>query len=189
MQSPGTAAPELVVDLPDVESTVALGRRLAAVLRPGDVVTLDGPLGAGKTVLVRGLADGLGVRGPVTSPTFVLVHEHPPAAGPGTPLVHVDAYRLRGDDPGGPVPSDALQALADLDLPVESSVTAVEWGRGLAPVLSPDELAVAISRARDGDVRRAVLRPVGPSWAQRWPPPDTAPDGEVPRRPGRSPTW
>ena len=177
------------MDLPDVAATRALGRRLAALLRPGDVVTLDGPLGAGKTVLVRGLAQGLGVRGPVTSPTFVLVHEHPPDARGATPLVHVDAYRLRGDDPGAPASHEARQAVADLDLPVETSVTAVEWGHGLAPVLARDWLTVTLARAEHGDVRRAVLRPVGPSWRDRWPPSDTTTDAKVPRYPGSSSTW
>src|ERR1700745_2790994 len=81
-----------------------LGRRLAALLRAGDLVILAGPLGAGKTTLVQGIGAGLGVRGPVTSPTLVLARVHPPLAGGGPALVHADAYRLRsfgaGGDPG-----------------------------------------------------------------------------------------
>src|ERR1051326_4319870 len=71
-----------------------LGRELAARLRAGDVVILTGPLGAGKTTLVQGIGDGLGVRGPVTSPTFVIARVHPPRAGSGPSLVHAVAYRL-----------------------------------------------------------------------------------------------
>ncbi|WP_156760623.1 tRNA (adenosine(37)-N6)-threonylcarbamoyltransferase complex ATPase subunit type 1 TsaE [Microbacterium karelineae] len=95
----------------------ALGRRIGAELAAGDVLVLTGPLGAGKTTLTRGIADGLGVRGPVQSPTFVLARTHPSLTG-GAPLVHADAYRL----------SDAAE-LEDLDLDLEASVTIIEWGR------------------------------------------------------------
>src|ERR1700704_5729814 len=98
----------------------ALGRRLAAVLRPGDLVILAGPLGAGKTTLVQGIGTGLGVRGPVTSPTFVIARVHPSLVG-GPSLVHVDAYRL----------GDALEVDdLDLDASLAESVTVVEWGEG-----------------------------------------------------------
>jgi tRNA threonylcarbamoyladenosine biosynthesis protein TsaE len=107
--------------LEGVEQTRELGRRLAGVLRPGDLVVLSGPLGAGKTALTQGIGAGLGVRGRVTSPTFVLAREH---RGP-VPLVHVDAYRVRD--------SGAADALADLDLEaaLEDGVVVVEWGRGV----------------------------------------------------------
>ncbi|HEY6278310.1 MAG TPA: tRNA (adenosine(37)-N6)-threonylcarbamoyltransferase complex ATPase subunit type 1 TsaE [Streptosporangiaceae bacterium] len=113
----------------------ALGRRLAAVLRPGDLVLLSGPLGAGKTTLVQGIGEGLRVRGPVTSPTFVIARVHPPLAS-GPALVHADAYRL-----ASPAEVDDL----DLDTSLETSVTVVEWGGGLAEGLAADRLDVTIS--------------------------------------------
>ena len=100
----------------------ALGRRLAAMLRPGDLVVLNGALGTGKTTLVQGIGAGLGVRGPVTSPTFVIARVHPSLTG-GPALVHADAYRLTT-----PAEVDDL----DLDASLETSVTVVEWGGGLA---------------------------------------------------------
>lgn len=95
------------------------GRDLGGALRAGDLVVLTGPLGAGKTTLTRGIADGLGVRGPVQSPTFVIARTHPSLVD-GPPLVHVDAYRL-----GSPAELD------DLGLDYDNSVTIVEWGRGM----------------------------------------------------------
>src|SRR2546423_853537 len=96
-----------------------LGRRLAALLRPGDLVLLSGELGAGKTTLARGLGEGLGVRGAVTSPTFVISRVHPSLTG-GPALVHVDAYRLSGG-------LDAMEDL-DLDVSLAESVVLAEWG-------------------------------------------------------------
>src|SRR3954468_23171773 len=89
------------VELVEEADTLRFGRRLGAVLEPGDLVLLAGPLGAGKTVLARGIAEGLGVTGRVSSPTFIIAREHRPApSGRGIPLVHVDAYRLwRGPRP------------------------------------------------------------------------------------------
>ena len=116
-----------------------LGRRLATLLRPGDLVVLTGPLGAGKTTLVQGIGQGLGVRGPVTSPTFVIARVHP-AAGAGPALVHADAYRL-----GGRAEVDDL----DLDTDLESSVTVVEWGEGLVEDLADSHLEVRIAMAAD----------------------------------------
>jgi tRNA threonylcarbamoyl adenosine modification protein YjeE len=97
----------------------ALGRELGARLRAGDLVVLTGPLGAGKTTLTRGIGEALNVRGPITSPTFVLARTHP-ALGGGPDLVHVDAYRL----------GNAVE-LDDLDIDYESSVVVAEWGHGL----------------------------------------------------------
>ena len=110
------------VDVATADEMRGLGRRLAADLRAGDLLVLSGPLGAGKTTLVQGIGEGLGVRGPVTSPTFVIARVHPSLRG-GPPLVHADAYRL-----GGAAEIDDL----DLDSGTDSSVTAVEWGEGLA---------------------------------------------------------
>lgn len=112
----------------------ALGETMGRMLRPGDVVVLTGPLGAGKTTLTRGIAAGLGVRGPVQSPTFVIARTHPSLVG-GAPLVHVDAYRL----------GSALE-LDDLDIDVERSVVIVEWGRGMADHLADAWWEVELER-------------------------------------------
>ncbi len=116
------------------EEMGALGARLAAVLRAGDLVVLTGPLGAGKTTMTRGLGAALGARGQVSSPTFVLARTHPTTAGPD--LVHVDAYRL----------SDPVE-LDDLDLDWDASIVVVEWGRGFVDGISDSILDVEIVRA------------------------------------------
>jgi tRNA threonylcarbamoyladenosine biosynthesis protein TsaE len=144
--------PEHVLTTP--EDTHALGRELAGVLRPGDLVVLVGPLGAGKTALTQGIGAGLGVRDPVTSPTFVISRVHRDGR---VPLVHVDAYRL-----GGVADVDDL----DLDASAEESVTVVEWGQGLVEHLVDEHLEVRLDR-RDDDVRTARLVPHGPGWAER----------------------
>ena len=140
---------------PDVSLTVStaaqmreLGQSLGRLLRAGDLVILSGGLGAGKTTLTQGIGAGLGVRGPVTSPTFVIARVHPPlapASGPagapagpaarGPALVHADAYRL-----GSALELDDL----DLDADTGSSVTVVEWGEGLAEGLAADRLEITI---------------------------------------------
>ncbi|WP_346055099.1 MULTISPECIES: tRNA (adenosine(37)-N6)-threonylcarbamoyltransferase complex ATPase subunit type 1 TsaE [Amycolatopsis] len=147
---------EQVVELPAEQDTVAFGERLGRQLRAGDLVLLAGPLGAGKTVLTRGIAAGLGVSGRVSSPTFVLARVHP-AGARGVPLVHVDAYRLGGD----------LAQLDDLDLDtdLEASAVVVEWGEGSAERLSADYLVVRLER-REDDVRVATLEPHG-AWKER----------------------
>ena len=135
-----------------------LGRRLAALLRAGDLVILAGPLGAGKTTLVQGIGAGLGVRGPVTSPTFVIARVHPAVAGPGPlgpALVHADAYRL-----GSIGEVDDL----DLDTDAASAVTVVEWGTGLAEVLAEDRLEITIEPDRDGDARTVRINAHGARW-------------------------
>jgi len=148
-----------MVVLPTVDDTRDFGRRLAAVLRAGDLVILDGPLGAGKTALAQGIGAGLGVRGEVTSPTFVVSRIHPPdpARGGTLPLVHVDAYRL-----GGIAEVDDL----DLDASLDDSVTIVEWGGGKVEQLSDAHLLVRLYR-RDDDVRTASLSGHGDAWAAR----------------------
>ena len=139
--------------LSTVEETRAFGRRLAEVLRAGDLVLLTGPLGAGKTAMAQGIGAGLGVTDDVTSPTFVIarVHKAP------VPMVHVDAYRL-----GGRLELDDL----DLDASLEDAVTVVEWGEGLAEQLSDAYLQVRIER-RDDDTRVVELIPHGGDWERR----------------------
>jgi len=156
---------DIEVELPAAADTEALGERVAAGLGAGDLVVLSGLLGAGKTVFVRGLARGLGVAGPITSPTFVIAREHSPLpGGAGVPLVHVDAYRL-GTAPasGGPGPG-VLAELDDLDLDTDlaDAVVAVEWGEGVAERLSAGHLLVRLVRRPD-DVRVATVHRVGAS--------------------------
>jgi tRNA threonylcarbamoyladenosine biosynthesis protein TsaE len=137
-----------------------LGLRVARVVRPGDLVMLSGELGAGKTTLTRGLGEGLGVRGAVTSPTFVIARVHPPL-GDGPALVHVDAYRLGGG-------LDEMEDL-DLDVSLSDSVVVVEWGDGKVEELSDDRLRVAIDRAvgdTDDERRVVTVTGVGERWAR-----------------------
>jgi tRNA threonylcarbamoyladenosine biosynthesis protein TsaE len=147
----------LIVKVPTDRDMRELGRRLAELVVAGDLLVLTGDLGAGKTTLTQGLADGMGVRGPVTSPTFVIARVHPRLDGAGTPLVHVDAYRLRD-----------LAEVDDLDLDasLEESVTVVEWGSGLVEGLSDNHLVVDLHRSSDpdDDERTVSLRAVGPRW-------------------------
>lgn len=141
-----------------VEDTQALGARLAGLLRPGDLVILSGPLGAGKTALAQGIGAGLEVDGEVTSPTFVIARIH---RGGRIPLVHADAYRLGAvADPRGEV--DSL----DLDASLEDSVTLVEWGEGMAEQLSDAYLEIRIDR-RDDDSREISLIPHAGDWSTR----------------------
>ncbi|MFE2594887.1 tRNA (adenosine(37)-N6)-threonylcarbamoyltransferase complex ATPase subunit type 1 TsaE [Streptomyces sp. NPDC059396] len=151
---PETTGPVLTVDSP--ERMQELGRALAALLRPGDLVMLSGELGAGKTTLTRGLGEGLGVRGAVTSPTFVIARVHPSLTG-GPALVHVDAYRLGGG-------LDEMEDL-DLDVSLPESVVVVEWGDGKVEELSDDRLRVVIHRvvggAESGDAESGGTEPGG----------------------------
>lgn len=118
--------------------TQALGAELGAALEAGDLIVLDGPLGAGKTTFTQGIARGMGVKGRVTSPTFVIARQHAPLSG-GPALIHVDAYRLGGD------PLGELDAL-DLDTDLEDAVVVAEWGGGLVEQLAPRHLAVTLDR-------------------------------------------
>ncbi len=145
------------IRLATVDDTRDFGRRLATVLRPGDLVLLSGPLGAGKTALAQGIGAGLRVRGDVTSPTFVIARVH---RGP-VPMVHADAYRL-GDRPDPRLEIDDL----DLDASAEEAVTVVEWGEGLVEHLNDEHLQVRIDR-RDDDTRVVDLVPRGGDWAAR----------------------
>ena len=127
-----------------------LGLELGKALRAGDVLVLTGPLGAGKTTLTRGIGEGLGVRGPVTSPTFVLARTHPSLVD-GPPLVHVDAYRL-----GSAVELD------DLDIDFAHSVVVVEWGAGMLDGIVDSWLDVVIERpegANAGELGEELIEP------------------------------
>lgn len=158
------------IEIPDAAAMEAFGRELGAELRVGDLVVLNGPLGAGKTTLTRGIGAGLGVRGPVQSPTFVLARTHPSLVG-GPPLVHVDAYRL-----GSP------ELLDDLDLDFAHAVVVVEWGAGLLDGVAESWLDIVIERPAGADAaavtdaadaealggdepRVLVVQAHGPRWA------------------------
>lgn len=144
------------MELPTHDDTVSFGRALGELLQAGDLVLLTGPLGAGKTVLVKGIAAGLGVPGRVSSPTFVLAREHS-AGRRGIGLVHVDAYRLGGD-------LDQLEDLG-IDTAGDDAAVAVEWGEFVAGRFGSDFLLVRLDRRPD-DVRVAELEPHG-SWTER----------------------
>jgi tRNA threonylcarbamoyladenosine biosynthesis protein TsaE len=144
-----------MVLLATASDTHEFGRRLADVLRAGDLVVLNGPLGAGKTALTQGIGAGLGVAGRVLSPTFVIARTH---QGGRIPLLHVDAYRL-----GSLAEVDDM----DLDVAIEDSVTVVEWGAGLVEQLTEARLEVSIERAPESEVRSVRLTPVGDEWASR----------------------
>ena len=147
----------MIVATPD--EMAALGARLAAQLRAGDLVALNGELGAGKTTLTRGLGAALGVRGAVTSPTFVLARTHPRSEGAA--LVHVDAYRLR-----------SAVELDDLDIDFETSIVVVEWGAGLLDGITDNWLELDIVRpvggveTEDGvEPRTVTITGHGERWA------------------------
>ena len=156
---------------PDADAMRDLGRMVGGLVRSGDLVVLSGELGAGKTTFAQGLGAGLGVRGDVTSPTFVIARVHPSLSS-GPDLVHVDAYRL-----GGIAELDDL----DLDASLEEAVTVVEWGAGIAEGLADARLEVRIARAATApdpgdpdalDPRTVTLVPVGARWlGVSWPPP------------------
>jgi tRNA threonylcarbamoyl adenosine modification protein YjeE len=161
-----------IFDAPDAESMRVLGAGLAAELAAGDLIVLSGELGAGKTTFTQGLGQGLGVRGDVTSPTFVIARVHPSLGG-GPDLVHVDAYRLGG-----------IQELDDLDLDtsLDDAVTVVEWGEGVAEGLAESRLEIRIIRALahdeehdDLDPRRVLMTPIGPRWHDLQVPPSQRP--------------
>ena len=141
--------------LTTADDTRGFGQALAGSLRPGDLVILTGGLGAGKTTLTQGLAAGLGVRGPITSPTFVIARVHPSLVE-GPDLVHVDAYRLAG--------LDELDDL-DLDTSLDESVTVVEWGHGLAEDLSDDRLEIMLEADPASEARTVVVSGHGERWA------------------------
>ena len=127
-----------------------LGRKLSGYLRPGDLILINGPLGAGKTVLAQGIGKGLGIND-VTSPTFVIsrVHKAP------LPMIHVDAYRLLDTE-------NPHLYIDDLDLDIENSVTVIEWGGAESARLSEDRLEIFIDRSEE--IRRVEITCVGKRW-------------------------
>jgi tRNA threonylcarbamoyladenosine biosynthesis protein TsaE len=171
MTGEGSLGP-VVVLAPDAQAMGRLGAAVAQVLLPGDTVLLGGDLGAGKTTFTKGLASALGARGPVTSPTFVLVHSYPTARG--WDLLHADVWRL-----------EHLQEVVDLAIPElleDGAAAVVEWGERAAPALGRDRLHVEIDfdelqppvavpqDAGDpgaGGVRRVLFSAHGPGWQQR----------------------
>jgi tRNA threonylcarbamoyladenosine biosynthesis protein TsaE len=144
--------------LPTAQDTIALGTRLGEQLRAGDVVVLSGPLGAGKTVLAKGIAEAMDVTGPVTSPTFVLARVHPARRSGAPAMVHVDVYRLLDHSA-----TDLLGELdsLDLDTDLDDAVVVVEWGEGLVERLSDRHLDIRLERGTDSDVRTAIWQ-----WSQ-----------------------
>lgn len=136
-----------------VEDTLALGSRLGAQLQAGDVVVLSGPLGAGKTVLAKGIAAAMDVEGPVTSPTYVLARVHRPRRAGAPAMIHVDVYRLL--DHSGADLLGELDSL-DLDTDLEDAVVVVEWGEGLAERLSERHLDVRLERISNSEARTAT---------------------------------
>jgi len=166
MTETGEPAFTVVTEVPTAEQMTGLGGRLARLLAAGDLVILSGPLGAGKTTLTQGIGAGLRVRGPVTSPTFVIARVHPSVSG-GPDLVHADAYRL-----GSRAEVDDLDLEADL----ATSVTVVEWGEGLVEALAGSYLAIGIEAVHPGggepatcdaeDSRPRTVRISG--WGERW---------------------
>jgi tRNA threonylcarbamoyladenosine biosynthesis protein TsaE len=147
----------MTIVLGTVERTRALGVELGSRLRAGDLIILSGSLGAGKTTLTKGIAEGMGVLGRVTSPTFVIARLHCPVQG-AVPLVHVDAYRLSGT-----VELDDL----DLDTDLAAAAVVIEWGEGVAEQLSDERLVIELERLPD-DTRTATITPVGAAWESRF---------------------
>jgi tRNA threonylcarbamoyladenosine biosynthesis protein TsaE len=141
--------------LPTVADTLALGERIGRGLRAGDVVVLSGPLGAGKTALAKGIALGMDVEGPVTSPSYVLARVHRANRAGAPAMVHVDVYRLL--DHGAADLMAELDSL-DLDTDLDDAVAVVEWGEGLAERLSDHHLSITLARQPDGETRTATWR-------------------------------
>ena len=128
-----------------------IGVQLSAHLRAGDLVLVNGPLGAGKTVLAQGVGAGLGITG-ITSPTFIISRVHKASV----PFIHVDAYRLIDSE-------NPNSYLDDLDLDIAGSITFIEWGGAESARLSQDRLEITIDRS--DEVRKIQITPVGSRWA------------------------
>jgi len=146
-----------MIRLPDAKATEELGAALASALRPGDVIALFGPLGAGKTTLARGLLRGLGHTGDVASPTFPIVQAYAP---PDTrlPLWHVDLYRIEDAAELGEIGLDEAR---------DEAALVIEWPERL-PFLWPDTLRLTLAVEPSG--ARGLTAQVPPAWGARWPP-------------------
>jgi len=140
-----------VITIATADQMHQLGVKLSAHLRAGDLVLVNGPLGAGKTVLAQGVGAGLGITG-ITSPTFVISRVHKAAV----PFIHVDAYRLVDSE-------NPNLYLDDLDLDIAGSITFIEWGGAESARLSEDRLEITIDRSEDE--RKVEITPVGARWA------------------------
>ena len=141
-----------MITVPTAEDMHQLGVNLSAHLRAGDLVLVNGSLGAGKTVLAQGVGSGLGISG-ITSPTFVISRVHKAAI----PFIHVDAYRLVDSE-------NPNLYLDDLDLDIAGSITLIEWGGAESARLSEDRLEITIDRS--DEVRKVEINPVGSRWAR-----------------------
>ena len=140
-----------MITVATAEEMHQLGQKLSTHLRAGDLVLVNGPLGAGKTVLAQGVGAGLGITG-ITSPTFVISRVHKAAV----PFIHVDAYRLVDSD-------NPNLYLDDLDLDIAGSITLIEWGGAESARLSEDRLEITIDRS--DEVRKVDIKAVGSRWA------------------------
>ena len=140
-----------MITVATAEDMHLLGVKLSAHLRAGDLVLVNGPLGAGKTVLAQGVGAGLGISG-ITSPTFVISRVHKAAV----PFIHVDAYRLVDSE-------NPNLYLDDLDLDIAGSITFIEWGGAESARLSEDRLEITIDRSNES--RKVEIKPVGLRWA------------------------
>ena len=140
-----------MITVPTAEDMHQLGVNLSAHLRTGDLVLVNGPLGAGKTVLAQGVGSGLGISG-ITSPTFVISRVHKAAI----PFIHVDAYRLVDSE-------NPNLYLDDLDLDIAGSITLIEWGGAESARLSEDRLEITIDRS--DEIRKVEIKPIGSRWA------------------------
>ena len=140
-----------MITVATAEQMHQLGVQLSAHLRTGDLVLVNGPLGAGKTVLAQGVGEGLGISG-ITSPTFVISRVHKGVI----PFIHVDAYRLVDSE-------NPNLYLDDLDLDISNSITFIEWGGAESARLSDDRLEITIDRSEE--IRKVDIKAVGPRWA------------------------
>jgi len=140
-----------VITIATADEMHQLGEKLSAHLHAGDLVLVNGPLGAGKTVLAQGVGSGLGISG-ITSPTFVISRVHKAAI----PFIHVDAYRLVDSE-------NPNLYLDDLDLDIAGSITLIEWGGAESARLSEDRLEITIDRS--DEVRKVEIKPMGSRWA------------------------
>lgn len=144
---------------PSPAVTRAVASAVAATLLPGDVILLDGDLGAGKTTFVQGLAGAMGVDDIVTSPTFTLMRSYPTAFG--VDLLHVDVYRLESEA--------EIVALGLPEMLDDGVIAAIEWGRRALPAIGPEHLSVQLELTDDERARRVVFSPHGSRWRSRWP--------------------